>query len=343
VINDLWVMSSGPVLSLPLTTPPAVPADLAGYGFAVSLPWARLFVVPALGARVSSRRRPDCAAAEVHARDQLERRSLRVTKTLRSEATWEVTLSCWSLIMGCMSELCGYCPCKSTGLACRHRVTAGVCWQHERYVTPFSSLAGSLVPAPREPLDHQPTPKRGTRSQLTPVQRKNRKRPSTHRRAGVDQVNSKQLVSFVKDLAESGWQPAVENQLAGRLNNALWNKLQAHRQPSALCRQLAGLADHIENVLQNLVCELTKTEMRAAGAGPFAADLAAELVASSTQLPFGDQLGLLAKRIRVVGVYLCMVTGHLDTCPCLRALFEERTKAGLEVVLRGALAEPPAL
>lgn len=242
-----------------------------------------------------------------------------------------------------MSELCGYCPCKSTGLACRHRVTAGVCWQHERYVTPFDLLAGSLVPAPREPLDHRPTPRRGFRSQRTLVQRKKRKRPSIHRRAGADQVNSKQLTSFVKDLAESGWRPAVENQLAERLNNALWNDLQAHRQPSALCHQLADLADHIENAPQNVVCELAKTEMKAAGAGPFAAELAAKLVATSIRLPFGDQLGLLARRIRVVGVYLCTGTGQLDTCPCLRALFEERTKAGLEVVLRGALAEPPAL
>ncbi len=103
------------------------------------------------------------------------------------------------------------------------------------------------------------------------------------------------------------------------------------------------MADQIENALQDVVRKLTKTEMRAAGAGPFAVNLAAELVATSIQLPFGDQLGPLARRVRVVGVYLCTVTGQLDTCPCLGALFEGQTKAALEVVLRGALAEPPAL
>lgn len=209
-------------------------------------------------------------------------------------------------------------------------------------MAPSGLLGGSLVPAPREPSERQTTPRKRSRGQRIPAQR-SKSTTLSSRRANTDQVNSKELVNFVIDLAESGWKPAVEKQLAERLNNALWNSLKARRRPSVLCRQLAALADHIENALKDVACELTKNEMRAAGAGPLATDLAAKLVATSIQLPFGDQLGLLAKKIRVVGVYLCTVTAELATCPCLRALSQEQTRADLEHVLHGALAEPPAL
>ena len=208
---------------------------------------------------------------------------------------------------------------------------------------PSGVLIGPVVPAPRESVEHRPDLQRGHGRQHIPAQRDKRKRDPRGRRSGqTDPNNPKLLIDFVEDLAKSGWVSAVENQLADRLNDELWNQLQSRRKPFALCHQLAELADHIENALKGVVCELTKTEMRAAGAGPFAADLAAELVVTSVRLPFDAQLGLLAKKIRVVGVFLCAITAQLDTCPCLRVLSAERTKAYLEVVLRSALAEPPA-
>lgn len=129
---------------------------------------------------------------------------------------------------------------------------------------------------------------------------------------------------MVLDLEQRGWLATTDAWIAKQASQALWDKIQRRNRRSDLCPQLDELATRIESVLP----DSAKALMHVLDVDPLVNDLVTVLITRTTT-SMSEPLAELAKRLRLIGVYLCAATNRLSTCRCLRFLAEPLTEDAL--------------
>lgn len=199
-----------------------------------------------------------------------------------------------------MSHRCEH-DCKTKDGGCLRRVSEGrYCWQHRD--------AGSwwfTVP-------DVPPPKRAPGP--PPRERLDRPKPIHLERAS--DVAAELVAAGAGDFLDQWVVEAV-----GNVGEGLWKRISASRSDGDGCEDLAALADRLkalQTAAHGIVGEVAANLVEELGVDQFSASVVAHL-ARRFPLPWDQQIALLVRAIRVLGILVCVAENRpLTRCACLK-------------------------
>ncbi|MFC0864565.1 hypothetical protein ACFHYQ_19935 [Sphaerimonospora cavernae] len=138
-------------------------------------------------------------------------------------------------------------------------------------------------------------------------------------------------------MTTDGWKSAVVTRASNLLGSPLWGELQTMRHSG--CVPLAVAARNLleaRDQAHALVAEILVGESPPNRAGRWLWGLLREY-AKKIPIPGEQVYEACAHALRIMGIYLCAVTGDLTRCECLADLAETTGKDKLEDVLTAGL------
>lgn len=190
--------------------------------------------------------------------------------------------------------------------------------------------------APDTSRARHPTPPRARTRDQIPAPRAPTK-PERRRPERIPQ----RVIDAATNVLTQGWSKAVANQL----NTALWGVIRPKKIRRISCRPIADIADGMEQVKSEAhdavgalatvsgvkVLGLTTLEGKVAGA-----------VARKIPIPGEESISLAVQKLRIIGVWICLMNGRINvitSCPCFRALANEKSKEEIQKILETKLNE----
>lgn len=119
-------------------------------------------------------------------------------------------------------------------------------------------------------------------------------------------------------ICTESWQKAVAWRLAGALDDSAWRRVRKRRR--GLCPELAALAKEIEDsteLLGKVAGSACVAVARRRGLSPLVGRIAQTIVTKSVPKIGEEVTAALARRLRVIGIWVCVSTDEpLERCPC---------------------------
>ncbi|MEZ0073052.1 hypothetical protein [Planotetraspora sp. GP83] len=145
------------------------------------------------------------------------------------------------------------------------------------------------------------------------------------------------IITIAVDVTTDGWKSVVAKRACDLLGSALWGEVQTARDSG--CAPLAAAARKLleaRDQAHALVAEILVGESPQDRAGRWLWGLLREY-AKKIPIPGEQVYEASAQALRIMGIYLCTVTGDLTRCECLADLAEATGKDKLEDVLTTGL------
>ena len=152
-----------------------------------------------------------------------------------------------------------------------------------------------------------------------------------------------QVSEAASQLLRDGWQVLAEDHLANILGDELWREFQLSGLDVGNCEILALAARQIlalGNVVPDAAGEFAAHVVEEAGGGKLACKIAqqvAKCVMKKIMLPIQAKLDLIAAGLRAIGIYICIVSGQIDSCPCLRDWLKAKAPEAIKETIVGTL------
>lgn len=124
------------------------------------------------------------------------------------------------------------------------------------------------------------------------------------------------------------------------VNDEVWNEITRKRR-RGLCPALARSATEIEDASKALgeaAGLATLNGLRWLGQPRLVQKLGQILVSKAVPAVYEKETAAVARALRVIGIWLCAVDEALPSCPCLRDLATDQTKAVLQERLEAHLS-----